>query len=91
MQGHYMLFYFISFHLYLFYLLYFILSIEECVDGEVATTSKEAQKILRPIVNGFIEAACAEATQSKKKSRKIGRNEPCPCGSGKKIKKCCGR
>ena len=24
------------------------------------------------------------------KSKKIGRNEPCPCGSGKKYKKCCG-
>ncbi len=24
-------------------------------------------------------------------SGKIGRNEPCPCGSGKKYKKCCGR
>ena len=24
------------------------------------------------------------------KSQKIGRNEPCPCGSGKKYKKCCG-
>ncbi len=24
------------------------------------------------------------------KSEKIGRNEPCPCGSGKKYKKCCG-
>lgn len=23
--------------------------------------------------------------------RKIGRNEPCPCGSGKKYKRCCGR
>ncbi len=22
--------------------------------------------------------------------QKIGRNEPCPCGSGKKYKKCCG-
>jgi tetratricopeptide (TPR) repeat protein len=26
-----------------------------------------------------------------KKQPKIGRNEPCPCGSGKKYKKCCGR
>lgn len=26
----------------------------------------------------------------KRKGRKIGRNEPCPCGSGKKYKKCCG-
>jgi uncharacterized protein YchJ len=25
------------------------------------------------------------------KKVKIGRNEPCPCGSGKKYKKCCGR
>jgi len=25
------------------------------------------------------------------RSRKIGRNEPCPCGSGKKYKKCCGQ
>jgi len=25
------------------------------------------------------------------KSKKIGRNDPCPCGSGKKYKKCCGR
>ena len=24
------------------------------------------------------------------KSEKIGRNDPCPCGSGKKYKKCCG-
>ncbi len=25
------------------------------------------------------------------KDKKIGRNEPCPCGSGKKYKKCCGK
>ena len=25
----------------------------------------------------------------KRKSPKIGRNEPCPCGSGRKYKKCC--
>jgi len=22
--------------------------------------------------------------------RKVGRNDPCPCGSGRKYKKCCG-
>ena len=26
-----------------------------------------------------------------KKSEKVGRNEPCPCGSGKKYKQCCGK
>ena len=25
------------------------------------------------------------------KGKKIGRNDPCPCGSGKKYKKCCGK
>ncbi len=24
------------------------------------------------------------------KSNKVGRNDPCPCGSGRKFKKCCG-
>ncbi|MBF0507928.1 MAG: preprotein translocase subunit SecA, partial [Deltaproteobacteria bacterium] len=27
----------------------------------------------------------------RRKDRKVGRNEPCPCGSGRKFKKCCGR
>ncbi len=35
----------------------------------------------RPILQGTYERAGA----------KIGRNDPCPCGSGKKYKKCCGR
>ena len=26
-----------------------------------------------------------------RKEKKMGRNDPCPCGSGKKYKKCCGR
>ena len=33
-----------------------------------------------------------EKKQNYKKSidKKISRNEPCPCGSGKKFKRCCG-
>ena len=37
----------------------------------------------------------AERSQQERRmpvvSRKVGRNEPCPCGSGKKYKQCCGR
>ncbi|HHX50949.1 MAG TPA: hypothetical protein GX711_05890, partial [Clostridia bacterium] len=29
--------------------------------------------------------------QPVRKAREVGRNDPCPCGSGKKYKKCCGR
>lgn len=36
-------------------------------------------------------ADAAGSNQPAKKPAKIGRNELCPCGSGKKYKKCCGR
>ena len=32
----------------------------------------------------------SEAKQPARKGKKVGRNAPCPCGSGKKYKKCCG-
>lgn len=32
----------------------------------------------------------ASQNQQTVKKKKIGRNDPCPCGSGKKYKKCCG-
>ena len=31
------------------------------------------------------------ATRTQAKSKKVGRNDPCPCGSGKKYKQCCGK
>ena len=39
------------------------------------------------------ESAGSDGTVKKqpvKKGQKVGRNDPCPCGSGKKYKKCCG-
>ena len=33
----------------------------------------------------------APSTPVKRAHSKVGRNHPCPCGSGKKFKKCCGR
>ena len=32
-----------------------------------------------------------KASGTIRKGKKIGRNDPCPCGSGKKYKHCCGR
>ena len=31
------------------------------------------------------------STKTQAKSKKVGRNDPCPCGSGKKYKQCCGK
>ncbi|MFN7684130.1 MAG: SEC-C metal-binding domain-containing protein, partial [Oligoflexia bacterium] len=30
-------------------------------------------------------------TQFKQEAKSVGRNEPCPCGSGSKYKRCCGK
>ncbi len=39
--------------------------------------------------NGLLDIAWRESRYVQKISRKIGANECCPCGSGKKFKKCC--
>lgn len=36
------------------------------------------------------ERLMADGSEPQRVSAKVGRNEPCPCGSGKKYKKCCG-
>lgn len=60
---------------------------------ELAIVAAE-EAVLREQVAGE-EAAPEELVVVKQKpyrraTRKIGRNEPCPCGSGRKYKKCCG-
>ena len=45
-------------------------------------------------IHGEVEAPAVEAKKKKpqpiRAQPSVGRNEPCPCGSGKKYKKCCG-
>ena len=41
--------------------------------------------------NFMAESAHEEVPSYKREDPKVGRNDPCPCGSGKKYKKCCGR
>ena len=50
---------------------------EELLPKKRQITYGEAHKVSRP------------APQTK--ALKVGRNDPCPCGSGKKYKKCCGK
>lgn len=39
----------------------------------------------------FVDGKIAGHDPYVRKEPKIGRNDPCPCGSGKKYKKCCGK
>ena len=64
----------------------------------VLSVSPKAEPIRRvQVANPLVEGFEGGARQSVKKpaagaakSAKVGRNDPCPCGSGKKYKKCCG-
>lgn len=54
----------------------------------------EMQEVQRPEVRVTTEGRGSDGTEEKKPAvakEKVGRNEPCPCGSGKKYKNCCGR
>ena len=39
----------------------------------------------------FLDGRTPAVETVRRESAKVGRNDPCPCGSGKKHKKCCGR
>jgi preprotein translocase subunit SecA len=45
----------------------------------------------RPSQNMTTNREDEDARQPVRAGKKVGRNDPCPCGSGKKFKKCCGR
>jgi preprotein translocase subunit SecA len=52
--------------------------------------------IQHDVVHSIYHVGIAKGTPQKKKEavpvgKKVGRNDPCPCGSGKKYKHCCGK
>ena len=50
----------------------------------------ERRQVAQPVAASHGEAEARPAA-AKKSAVKVGRNDPCPCGSGKKYKNCCGR
>jgi preprotein translocase subunit SecA len=64
---------------------------ESKADASQQSESKPKQILKPKPAEQSVRAAAAAMTGSKAKgSMTVGRNEPCPCGSGKKYKKCCG-
>jgi len=57
--------------------------------GQAAAASGAQQKQASDIVSEAAEAM--EKARPVRSGPKVGRNDPCPCGSGKKYKHCCGR
>ncbi len=51
----------------------------------------EARNMLDGPAGAEEAAPVSQSVPIQKQGEKVGRNDPCPCGSGKKFKKCCGR
>ena len=67
---------------------------EETVRRLYSVRLNKDQEIKRErVASGITENHGGDGTVKKqpRKVTKVGRNEPCPCGSGKKYKQCCGR
>jgi preprotein translocase subunit SecA len=63
---------------------------EEDVDREALEKKKRQQAEMR-LSRGGQDTTGSQQQPMKREGEKIGRNDPCPCGSGRKFKKCCGR
>ncbi len=67
---------------------------EETVRRLYSVRVRKDEEIKRErVASGITENVGGDGTVKKqpRKVKKIGRNDPCPCGSGKKYKMCCGR
>ena len=74
--------------------------IDSAIDLE-AESSRQCYELGKDTVDEAVEVVIEELTKRCKENapglfpkegsaEKVGRNDPCPCGSGKKFKKCCG-
>jgi len=67
----------------------------ESIQEEVARLILRVQLASQPVRRSVAVANPVPGgdsnTSPARKGKKVGRNEPCPCGSGKKYKRCCGQ
>jgi len=61
----------------------------ERLEGPRRGAAPRAASVPASLAAGFANGTLAPG-QPARSSHKVGRNDPCPCGSGKKYKKCCG-
>lgn len=67
--------------------------VEPVSEEEMAERRRDAERRLKERLRLSAPAKSSRPVQQrtvKRTTPKVGRNDPCPCGSGKKYKKCCG-
>jgi SEC-C motif-containing protein len=60
-------------------------------DGDVEHALDEKSEFVRIDGQWFYTRPLREGPAPVRVAAKVGRNDPCPCGSGRKYKHCCGR
>ncbi len=66
--------------------------IQPASEEQVREEKRKAKAKQRRLIHASVKDREAPVVATVKRDKpKIGRNDPCPCGSGKKYKKCCGR
>ncbi len=60
------------------------------VDGVNINDDKEVKKWMKKHPEVLQGGETMKVETVRREEPKVGRNDPCPCGSGKKYKKCCG-
>jgi preprotein translocase subunit SecA len=68
----------------------FLVKVQREEEGVKLPAREAARKPARVALNRGDIRSAGQTTQ-KRPGAKVGRNDPCPCGSGKKYKKCCGQ
>jgi uncharacterized protein len=61
------------------------------IPGDVDAIRDESAAAIPPTILTLHKLATMLSESNPRKDRKTGRNDPCPCGSGGKYKRCCGR
>ena len=60
------------------------------ITDEIRRESAELIPQVLPALRKLAQVRASDTFGTVRRAYKIGRNEPCPCGSGKKYKRCCG-
>jgi preprotein translocase subunit SecA len=65
--------------------------VETAATHEQAASASEIAQQQQAAIDSSQQSGEQKSDPIRNRNKKVGRNEPCPCGSGKKYKNCCMR
>ncbi|MBQ9085124.1 MAG: SEC-C domain-containing protein, partial [Clostridia bacterium] len=65
-------------------------TVQKILSVDIRRESTQREQVAKVTSEGFVGGEKKVARKPVKAAVTVGRNDPCPCGSGKKYKRCCG-